>query len=156
MKGSALSVITEEFAQTVRRLFQLLDTGQINHAEVIGRFPVEAASVGEEYLFLLEKVENEFLIVIYIESLCVDSWENIERRLGSYNAHAGNGVYGIAYEFALFVDPAAGNKQFSGCICIFERDGNERLCRNIRAESHGREQIYALDVALDMAFFAAE
>ena len=85
-----MSVITEEFAQTVRRLFQLLDTGQINHAEVIWRFPMEAAAVCEKNFFRLQEVEDEFFIVGDMEACGVDFWEDIEGGVGFDDAHAGD------------------------------------------------------------------
>ena len=118
--------------------------------------PVEAAAVSEKYLLLLQKVEDKFLVVGDMEAGCVDSREDIESRLRFDNAHAGNGIDGIADEFALFVDSSAGNEQFSGSIGVFESNGNERLRGNIGAEAHGGKQIDALDVAADMRFFSAQ
>ena len=63
MKELLLSVIAEEIAQSLGSLLQFIDARQIDHTEVIGGLPMEAAAVGEKNLLLLEEVKDEFLVV---------------------------------------------------------------------------------------------
>ena len=67
-----LFIVAEEISYFPHCLFEYLDSGQIDYAEVIRLFPVEAAAVDQEDLFIPQKIKGELFVVCDIELFNID------------------------------------------------------------------------------------
>lgn len=85
-------VAQEEVGDAAAGEVELLEAGQADEPEVVGRGPVEAAAMGDEDALALQEVQGEELVVMDAEALNVEARENVEGRPGPHGRDAGDVV----------------------------------------------------------------
>lgn len=82
LRKSALPVVAEEVGELVGGILEHFDAWQVDDTEVIRLVPVEAAAARDENALVMQQIEGELLVVMYVELLDINLREDIERGLG--------------------------------------------------------------------------
>ena len=107
LNSGVLSVIRQEVLKARGGDFKRVRVGKINNTEVIGLLPMEAASVREKDMLILQEIEYEALIVLDMEFLDIKTGEDVKRGFGTNRGQAGNLVDRVKDDLTLLVDTAA-------------------------------------------------
>ena len=110
---------------------------QEDDAEMVGRVPVEGATVDEEDLFAAQQVKDEALVVADVEALDVNFDEAVECAHRFGHGETGDGVDFLPGEVALFAQTSAGAGEVVDALVAAERSLDGVLCRHVGAEAHG-------------------
>ena len=141
-----LFIVTEEISNLPCCLFQHLDPGQINHAEMIRLFPVETAAVDQENLFIPEKIKGKLFVVRNIEPFYIDLREDVESSFWFHSADAGDIGQCFVNIIPLFADASAWFDIAMHALMAAQRCLDDGLCRDIGAETHVGEHLKAFDI----------
>ena len=150
-----LSIVGEEVTHFVNGLFQDLDSGQVDNAEMIRLMPVKALAADEQYLLFTQKIKSELLIIGDIELFGIQLGENVEAGLGFHGADAGNIVESLVDIFSLLIDSAAGGDVGFDTLIAAQSGLHDGLGRHIGAKTHVGEHVKSLDIISAQILVAA-
>ena len=129
--NALLMICPEKILHLAHCVGELFAVGEINDAEVVGLFPMEAAAVSEQYLFVPQKIEDELFVVFEVELFLVQPREDVESRLRSYGSHSVDAVDKLADALSLLVDASAGEQHLIDLVKVLQRIFYDILALNV-------------------------
>ena len=130
-----LSIITQEIRNFSHSFFQNFNSWQIYYPEMIRLFPVKSTSLYDQDLLILQQIQCKFFIIYNVELLYIDLREHIKCSLRFDGSDSRNVSQCLVNIFALFVNTSARNEVVVDALIAPESGLNDRLCRNIGAET---------------------
>src|SRR5687767_1446785 len=150
------SIPVEELRDPADRLDQIVAVRQEHQTEVIRCNPVEARTLHDQNLLLLEQLEHELLVVLDRVHRRIEPRKKIQRRLRLDAGHSGDRGDHVVGEIALLRETAAGRDQVVDALVAAERRLDRELARNVRAQPHRGEDVEAVDVILRVALVTGD
>ncbi len=151
-----LAIIFKEAGNAADRLAQIILVRQENQAEVIGMRPVEARTLNQQHLLLLQQLGNELLVVLDRIDLRIKPREHVQRRFRLDATDAGDRRNQFMGDIALATQTAAFLDQIVNALITAKCRLDPMLARRIGAQAHRSQHIEAFDVILGMALVARD
>src|SRR5690606_29461349 len=102
--------------------------------------PVEGGAVHQQNFFLPQQIENKLLVIVQIEFLWIDAWEQVDSPLRLDAADTGNVVEHTPGEVALPAQPSCGQHQIVDALVAAQRGLNGVLGGDVCAQTHRRSE----------------
>ena len=109
-------------------------------------FPVEAAAVDQEDLFIPEKIKGELLVVRNIEPFYIDLREDVESCFWFYGADAGDIGQCLVNVISLLTDASARLDITAHALMAAQSSLDDGLRRDVGAEPHIGKHFKTFDV----------
>src|SRR6056297_2784443 len=116
-----LLVPREKLAHPGDRFAEDFVVRQEHESEMIGRRPVEAAALDNENTFLAKQIQRESRVVLNVETLRVESGEEVESALRLHAGDPRNRGDSFVRDIALVAETAAGDHEVVDALVASER-----------------------------------